>query len=256
MGGLSLKKKRAIGLAKRCVAWQLQFLSMLRSVITGWDMLPPCGSIFPRCEPFHRPCHGAQSQTMVDHIERVLFHEQTILSRLDELAAQITADYAGRELTVVAVLNGSIIFLADLLRRIPLPLKFDSLSVSSYHGGTESTGTVTFDQISLPDIDGRHVLILDDILDSGRTLEAIGGRLQKECQPASIRVCVLLSKRKERATDTPAHYVGFEIGDEFVVGYGLDFDERYRNLPFIGVLKPAIFEQLPQPSSRQFVAGS
>jgi hypoxanthine phosphoribosyltransferase len=189
---------------------------------------------------------------MVEDIERVLFHEQTILRRLDELAAQITAEYTGRELTVVAVLNGSIIFLADLLRRIPLPLKFDSLSVSSYHGGTESSGTVTFDQKSLPDIDGRHVLILDDILDSGRTLDAVGTRLREDCQPSSIRVCVLLAKRKARAAATGADYVGFEIGDEFVVGYGLDFDERYRNLPFIGVLKPAVFQR----QRPHFVAGT
>ena len=175
---------------------------------------------------------------MLDDIDRVLFHEQTILSRLDELAGQLTTDYAGRELTVIAVLNGSLIFMADLLRRVPLPLRLDCLSVSSYHGGTESSGTVTFDQNSLPDIDGRHVLVLDDILDSGRTIHAICERLRRECRPASIRVCVLLAKAKERAADAQADYVAFEIGDEFVVGYGLDYDERYRNLPFVGVLRP------------------
>jgi hypoxanthine phosphoribosyltransferase len=174
---------------------------------------------------------------MLDDIDRILIHEQTILSRLDELAHQITTDYAGRELTVIAVLNGSLIFIADLMRRIPLPLRLDCLSVSSYHGGTESSGTVTFDQVSLPDIDGRHVLIVDDILDSGRTLHAICEKLGRECKPSSVAVCVLLAKKKERATEANADYVGFEIGDEFVVGYGLDFDERYRNLPFVGVLR-------------------
>ena len=174
---------------------------------------------------------------MRDDIETILFHEQTIFARLDELAAQITEDYRGQELTVIAVLNGSLIFMADLLRRIPLPLQLDCLSVSSYHGGTESSGTVTFDQLSLPDIDGRHVLILDDILDSGRTLHAIREKFRAERRPASLRICVLLAKRKVRAQELAADYTGFEIGDEFVVGYGLDYAERYRNLPFIGVLR-------------------
>ena len=170
-------------------------------------------------------------------VEKTLFHEQTILRRIDELAAQITEDYRGKELTVVAVLNGSLIFAADLLRRVLLPLKLDCLSVSSYHGGTESSGTVTFDQRSLPDIAGRHVLIVDDILDSGRTLHAICERLRAESQPLSIRLCVLLQKRIQRAKELQADYVGFEIGDEFVVGYGLDYQERYRNLPFIATLR-------------------
>ncbi len=174
-------------------------------------------------------------------IERTLFHEQTILRRLDELAAEITADYEGRELTVIAVLNGSIFFMADLLRRIQRPLSLDCLSVSSYHGGTESSGTVSFDQTSLPDVDGRHVLILDDILDTGRTLHAICKRLKEEANPASIRICVLLRKNKERDEEMEADYSGFDIDDEFVVGYGLDYQERYRNLPYIGVLKQEVF---------------
>jgi hypoxanthine phosphoribosyltransferase len=174
---------------------------------------------------------------MREDVEKILFHESTILVRLDELAAQITADYRDKEVTVVAVLNGSFMFMADLLRRIPLPLRVDCLSVSSYHGGTESSGVVTFDQTSLPDIDGRHVLILDDILDSGLTLHSIGAKLRAETKPLSVRSCVLLAKRKVRAVEAQADYVGFEIGDEFVVGYGLDFEERYRNLPFVGVLR-------------------
>ena len=174
---------------------------------------------------------------MLDDVERILFHEQTILSRLDVLAREITEHYRGEELTVIAVLNGSLIFAADLMRRIPLPLKLDCLSVASYHGGTESTGTVTFDQLSMPEIDGRHVLIVDDILDSGRTLHAICARLRREAQPKSVRICVLLRKLKEREQEMEADYVGFDIGDEFVIGYGLDYDERYRNLPFVGVLR-------------------
>jgi len=140
---------------------------------------------------------------------------------------------------VVAVLTGALMFTADLLRRIPLPLKLDCVSVASYHGGTETSGEVKFDQLSLPDIEGRHVLVVDDILDSGLTLDAITRRFGKECGPLSVRVCVLLSKRRERRKEVDAEYVGFEIDDEFVVGYGLDYQERYRNLPFVGVLKPS-----------------
>ena len=185
---------------------------------------------------------------MLNDIERTLYHEQTILRRLDELGAQITADYTSRDLTVIAVLNGSLFFMADLLRRIQLPLRLDSLSVSSYHGGTQSTGTVTFDQTSLPDVEGRHVLILDDILDTGLTLSAIRDRLRSEANPASVGICVLLRIDKPRAHELEADYVGFDIGDEFVVGYGLDYDERYRNLPFIGVLKPEVFSAGAQPA--------
>ena len=170
-------------------------------------------------------------------LDRVLLDEQTILRRLDELAAEITRDFQERELTIIAVLNGSLIFMADLLRRIPLPLKLDCLSVASYHGGTTTTGEVIFRQIALPDVTGRHILILDDILDSGHTLNAIRRKLE-EAKPLSVRVCVLLEKQIPRAAPVEADYIGFKIGNEFVVGYGLDYMERYRNLPCIGVLRP------------------
>lgn len=188
------------------------------------------------------PPPASSSHWMLADLEKTLFHEQTILSRLDELAAQITADYTGKELTVVAILNGSLIFAADLLRRVPLPLKLECLSVSSYHGGTTSSGTVTFDQLSLPDIEGRHVLILDDILDTGRTLQAIAARLQAETNPLSLRSCVLLRKNVSRPEGVDADYVGFDIGNEFVIGYGLDYQEQYRNLPFVGVLRRDLWE--------------
>jgi hypoxanthine phosphoribosyltransferase len=174
-------------------------------------------------------------------LDRILFDETTILRRLDEIAAQISADYRNRELTVIAVLNGSIIFMADLLRRIPLPLKLDCLSVASYHGGTETTGEVVFRQVALPDIAGRHILLLDDILDSGTTLSAIRQKLEV-VGPLSVKVCVLLRKTKIRLRPVEADYVGFEIADEFVVGYGLDYMERYRNLPCIGVLRSALIK--------------
>jgi hypoxanthine phosphoribosyltransferase len=169
-------------------------------------------------------------------LERVLFDEATIHRRLDELAARIAADYHDRELTVVAILNGSLILMADLLRRIPLPLKLDCLSVASYHGGTKSLGEPIVREVSLPDIAGRHVLILDDILDSGVTLATIREKLEA-AGPLSIRICVLLEKKRRRENAVKPDYVGFEIADEFVVGYGLDYMEHYRNLPCIGVLR-------------------
>ena len=132
--------------------------------------------------------------------------------------------------------------MADLVRRIPLPLKLDCLSAASYHGKAQTSGEIIFKDGALPDVVGRDVLILDDILDSGHTLAAIREKLEA-AKPRSIRVCVLLSKKKRRARRVDADYVGFEIEDEFVVGYGLDFMERYRNLPYIGVLRKELLEQ-------------
>jgi hypoxanthine phosphoribosyltransferase len=172
---------------------------------------------------------------MLQDIKKILYHESTILSRLDELASEITADYRGRDLTVVAVLNGSIVFMADLLRRIPIHLQLDCLSVSSYHGA-RSVGRVSFRKDQFRDVRGRHVLILDDILDTGATLKAIREHIAGASGALSIKVCVLLRKKLEHPAMTDADYVGFDIPNEFVVGYGLDYNERYRNLPFIGVL--------------------
>ena len=174
-------------------------------------------------------------------LERVLFDEPAIHRRLDDIAAQVSSDYRDRELTVIAVLHGSLMFVADLLRRIPLPLKLDCVSVASYHGKAQSSSEVVFKEVTVPDVVGRNVLILDDILDSGHTLAAIRERLET-AKPRSIRVCVLLSKKKQRAREVNADYVGFEIEDEFVVGYGLDFRERYRNLPYIGVLRKELLK--------------
>jgi hypoxanthine phosphoribosyltransferase len=173
-------------------------------------------------------------------LERVLFAQEVIAARLDVLAAEIVNFYHGKPLTVVTVLNGSLLFAADLLRRIPLPLRLECISVASYHGGTQSSGVVTFLQNRLPEVSGRHVLLLDDILDTGRTLAAIRKRLNNEAGPLSIRIATLLRKRKERAEALEADYVGFDIGDEFVIGYGLDYQGHYRNLPCIGVLRPEL----------------
>ncbi|HEY8901864.1 MAG TPA: hypoxanthine phosphoribosyltransferase [Chthoniobacterales bacterium] len=174
---------------------------------------------------------------MLDDIRKVLFHESTILSRLDELAHEITTDYRDKDLTVIAILNGSFVFMADLLRRIPLPLQVECLGVSSYHG-TRTTGTVNFRQNSVADFRNRHVLVLDDILDSGHTLHAIMEKLGSG-GALSLRTCVLLRKSVTRAREVDADYVAFDIPNEFVVGYGLDYNEHYRNLPFVGVLNEA-----------------
>ncbi|HEX3420032.1 MAG TPA: hypoxanthine phosphoribosyltransferase [Candidatus Udaeobacter sp.] len=182
---------------------------------------------------------------MQNDIERVLFDEPAIQKRLEEIAAQITTDYSDRELTVVAILTGSLMFMSDLLRRIPLPLRLDCLSVQSYHGKMKASGNVIFKQLAVPDVAVRDVLILDDILDTGRTLAAVRKTLEA-AKPRSTRICVLLSKRKQRVRGVDVDYIGFEIEDEFVVGYGLDFMEQYRNLPYIGVLKKELLEQSDQ----------
>jgi len=183
---------------------------------------------------------------MRSEIRGVLFHESTIMSRLDEMAAEISADYGGKEITVVTVLNGSLMFSADLLRRLEMPLRLDCLSVSSYHGAS-TTGVVTFNQLRLPDVHGRHVLLLDDILDSGHTLHAIRDKLLEETNPLSVKVCVLLRKDVPRQRELEADFIGFDIANEFVVGYGLDYMERFRNLPYIGVIsEEAIVKYAPK----------
>ena len=186
---------------------------------------------------------------MRSEIRRILFHESTILSRIDEMAEQVSRDYAGKDLTVVAVLNGSLMFGADLLRRLDMPLRLDCLSVSSYRG-VSTTGVVKFNQERLPDVRGRHVLLLDDILDSGHTLHAIRDRMLAEAGPLSVKICVLLRKDVPRARELEADYLGFDISNEFVVGYGLDYMERFRNLPYIGVVSDeAIAKYAPRPSA-------
>ncbi len=172
----------------------------------------------------------------------MLFDETAIHRRLDQIAAQISSDYRDRDLTVIAILNRILIFMAALLRRVPLPLKLDCLTVASYHGKAQTSGDVVFKQVSVPDVVGRHILLLDDILDSGHALAAVRGKLAT-ANSCTIRVCVLLSKKKERARYVDADYVEFEIEDEFVVGYGLDFKEQYRNLPNVGVLRKELIAQ-------------
>jgi hypoxanthine phosphoribosyltransferase len=171
------------------------------------------------------------------NIDEIILDQHTIQKRINELATEITRDYEKKELTIVALMKGSIVFLADLLRLIPLPLRLEIIPVSSYHGGTVSSGIVTLQTVPLPDIKDRHLLLIDDILDSGKTLKAMTEYLETK-NPASLQSCVLLHKKTKTTEDITARYVGFEIPDEFVVGYGLDYQEYYRNLPEIRVLKP------------------
>lgn len=156
--------------------------------------------------------------------------------RIRSLGEEITADLDGKDVVVVALLTGTVLFLADLIRRLPIPLHLDFLGVSSYRGGT-SPGRLSMDSKLRLDVRGRHVLVVDDILDTGRTLSAVTIRLA-ELKPASLKTCVLLDKPEGREVPIQADHVGFVIPDLFVVGYGLDHAERYRNLPFVGVLRP------------------
>lgn len=173
---------------------------------------------------------------MENDIQKILFSEQTILARLDEIGWQLSNDYEGKNLTVIAIMNGSIMFMSDLLKRVRIPLQIDCWSVSSYHG-CKSSGNVNFRQHEICDVTDRHVLLLDDILDSGLTLYTIKNKILNETKALSVNSCVLLSKRVERVRNIEAEYTGFNIDNEFVVGYGLDFNEHYRNLPYVGVLK-------------------
>lgn len=173
--------------------------------------------------------------SMRNDIERILIDEEVIERRLDTMAAEIDRDFPEGTLLVVILLKGALVFAADLLRRVPGPLEIECLNVASYHGEMESSGRVDFLDRHFPDVKGRDVLLLDDILDTGRTIAAVAERLMEEGASA-VRTGVLLAKDKPRASEVRVDYVGFEIGDEFVVGYGLDYRGRYRNLPYVGVL--------------------
>ena len=175
-----------------------------------------------------------------DDIAEVLISEEQLRARVAELGAAITRDYAGREPVILFILKGALIFVADLIRAMDMHLRLDFMVVSSYGAGTESSGSVRIVTDMRTDVRGRDVLIVEDIIDSGLTLREIIGHLQLR-QPASIEVCTLLSKRERRQVDLDVRYTGFEVPDAFVVGYCLDYNERYRNLPYVGVLKPECY---------------
>jgi hypoxanthine phosphoribosyltransferase len=177
-------------------------------------------------------------------VESVLITEAQLARRVRSLAREIERDYRGREMVIVALLNGTVLFLADLIRHLSLPLRLDFIGVSSYGAGTESGDLVFTKELRL-DVRGRDVLLVDDILDTGKTLSRVIPKL-RALKPQRLRVCVLLDKPSRRVEDIAADYVGFQIPDVFVVGYGLDFAERYRNLPFVGVLHPHIYKQVCQ----------
>ena len=180
-------------------------------------------------------------------VERILITEEAIAQRIREMSRGIARDFAGRETVVIALLNGTVMFLADLIRNLHLPLRLDFIGVSSYGAGTESGNLVFTKELRL-NVRGRDVLLVDDILDTGKTLYRVRAKL-RALKPRRIKTCVLLNKAARRVERIEADYVGFEIPDFFVVGYGLDFAERYRNLPFVGILHPNVYKQACQPSA-------
>ena len=173
-------------------------------------------------------------------LEEVLIGADQLQRRVVELAAQIDTDYAGRELLLVGVLKGAVMIMADLARAMRLPVEMDWMAISSYGSGTKSSGVVRILKDLDADITGRHVLVVEDIVDSGLTLSWLVQNLQSR-EPASVRVCVLLRKPTAAQMDVDVAYTGFEIDEKFVIGYGLDYAERYRNLPFIGTLAAHVY---------------
>jgi len=179
-----------------------------------------------------------------DDVEEILLDAGTIAARVAELGAQLTSDHQGQDPVLVSVLKGALVFLADLMRTMDLPTSIDLMEVSSYGAATESSGQVRILKDLSKPIEGRDVIVVEDIIDTGLTLNYLLGYLADR-QPASIKICCLLDKPARRLADIPIDYIGFTIPDRFVIGYGLDFDERYRNLPYIGVLKPSVYGGAP-----------
>ena len=178
---------------------------------------------------------------MRNDIERILLTEREIQDRVHEMGEEITRDYAGKSPLFVGVLKGCFVFMADLMRSVDLPSSVDFMVVSSYGSGTKTTGAVEIIKDLSQDIEGRDLVIVEDILDTGVTLSYLKRYLQNR-KPASIAIATLLDKPERRRADVAADYAGFVVPDAFVVGYGLDYAETYRNLPYIGVLKPAVYE--------------
>jgi hypoxanthine phosphoribosyltransferase len=188
--------------------------------------------------------HFARAGTLVPprwrkEVERVLITDQQLAGRIAQMARDIERDFQRRDMAVVSLLNGTVMFLADLIRHLSLPLRLDFIGVSSYGTGTES-GDLVFTKELRMEVRGRDVLLVDDILDTGKTLSRVLPKL-RVLQPRRLKICVLLDKPSRRLEAIEADYVGFKIPDYFVVGYGLDFAEQYRNLPFVGVLHPHVY---------------
>ena len=179
---------------------------------------------------------------MRDDIQSILLTEEEIHRRVHEMGAEITRDYAGKEPLFVGVLKGCFVFMADLLRQVELPCSMDFMAVSSYGNATSTTGAVKINKDLSKDIQGLDVIIVEDILDSGVTLGYLSKFLMNR-KPASITIATLLDKPSRRRSDVQAKYAGFQVPDAFVVGYGLDYAEKYRNLPYIGILKPEVYSK-------------
>jgi hypoxanthine phosphoribosyltransferase len=179
---------------------------------------------------------------LVDAIESVLFSEEQIRDRIRELGDQIARDYAGKDVVLIGVLKGVALFFGDMMRAIDLPLEIDFMAVSSYGASTRSSGVVRILKDLDETITGRHVLIVEDIIDTGLTLSYLVRTLM-ERRPASLEICTMLDKPARRLVEVPVKYVGFTIPDQFVVGYGLDYDQKFRNLPFVGILKPEVYSK-------------
>ena len=189
----------------------------------------------------------ARAVDLHEDIAEILLTEELIATRVAELGARISADYQGRPLTLVSVLKGSLPFMADLMRAIDLPLRIDLMEVSSYGGATtESSGLVRILKDLSASIAGEDVLIVEDIIDTGLTLNYLIRYLRGK-NPATLRICTLLDKPARRLVEIPVDYIGFEIPDQFVIGYGLDYGEVYRNLRFVGVLKPEVYGAAMEP---------
>lgn len=184
----------------------------------------------------------AISSNMHDDIEETLISEADLQARVRELAAAIQRDYVGKDLVLLGILRGAIMFMTDLARQLSMPLNMDFMAISSYGNATESSGVVRILKDLDDAIEHKHVLIVEDIIDTGLTLRYLMEILENR-NPASLAVCALLDKVKEREKLIAPMYTGFEIPDRFVVGYGLDFAQKYRNLPYIGVLKPSVYSE-------------
>ena len=173
---------------------------------------------------------------------KVLLSEEEVDARIKQIAAQISRDYAGREIHLICVLKGGVFFTCELAKRITVPVSLDFMSVSSYGDDTKSSGVVKIVKDLDQPLIGKDVLIVEDILDTGVTLSHLVPMLKLR-RPNSVRLCTILSKPSRRKVDIEPDYCGFEVPDEFVVGYGLDYDEKYRNLPYVGVLKPEVYSK-------------
>jgi hypoxanthine phosphoribosyltransferase len=187
--------------------------------------------------------------SMHEDIEKILISEEQVRSRIAELGAKITSDYRGKNLLLLGTLKGAVPFIADLARAIPLPLELDYMAVASYGDSTQSSGVVRIVKDLEGPISQKHVLIVEDIIDSGLTLHYLVDLLRGR-NPLSLRICSLLAKERERVREVPVDYLGFSIPDKFVVGYGLDYAQRYRNLPYVGILKPSVYKGESEPEKR------